>query len=168
MEIKFSGEQQKKSFGELLKRRVCMRCALRMVGFRDVYPYRNTSYKEFVGQNFDAQMTALGLQYDDSAHGYFGDKDEPTHACHVCLGILQHCDKEPFPTKLVEALLKTQYEHSDYKLKVKLPYVLTLLEYHVLPSTTRIGCLRRGHRLPGAVQLHAPGREAHRSCQGHI
>ncbi len=128
-ELPFTGESQKKAFLEILKRKSCVRCALRLIGHKDVPLYRQTSYLNVITP-FIAVLAPL--KYDDGAHMFAAETAAEPHLCQLCMGILQHCDKGDFPQHLVNALLKTKYERVDYKLKVKLPRLLTLNQFHVV------------------------------------
>jgi len=128
-EFSFSGDSQKKAFTEILRRKSCVRCALRIIGKNEVFLYRMQSYKEYT-QNFEPGLKPL--IYDDFAHIFCELTAPEPHICQLCMGILQFCDKGDFHMKLVNALKSTAYEHVDYKLKVKVPRTLTLMQYHVV------------------------------------
>ena len=127
-ELKFTGESQKRAFTEILNRKSCVRCALRLIGINDVPLYRLKSYKDYLA----SIIPSIPLVYDDFAHLFHAATVPEPHICQLCMGILQHCDKGDFPQKLVEALKNTTYERTDYKLKVKLPRMLALTQYHVV------------------------------------
>jgi len=125
----FSGDSQKRSFIEILKRRSCVRCALRILGFNQVYLYRLTCYKNLLLpliEHFES------LVYDDSGHIFKLESDKVSSICQLCMGILQYCDKVALADKLIKALKNTPYQRVDYKLKVKMPRLQTLNQYHVL------------------------------------
>lgn len=127
--LEFAGENQRRSFVEILKRRSCVRCALRIIGFKEVYLYRLTSYKDILSP-FLKDMGSLA--YDAGGHIFTPEGTVGPQVCQLCMGILQYCDACPLGNRLAEVLKNTQHQRSDYKLKVKFPRYLTLTQYHVV------------------------------------